>query len=128
MKENDIRVGYENGLVRFGLDDVLKLMPLEDKIKLADTLACTDDVIKFVTQQIIDRWTELGSHGGIQSPPSSAPFHGLPWAIRQIATRASEVAKREIEELARALHNSQVAHAATIEQLHRAEDQLRGYR
>ena len=127
VKENDIRVGYEDGQVRIGLDDVLRLMSFEDKRRLADTLACNDDVIKFVTQQIIEGWTELGSHG-IVSSAESEPYHGLPWAIRQVAVRANEIAAREIAALARALHVEKIVHADTREKLRWHEDQERGRR
>jgi len=122
-----MEVKYENGRVHFDLDEILAMLTIDEKMAVADTLACQNDVIKFVTQQILDGWTELGSHG-IKCQAASEPSLGLDWATREVAKRAGEVAKREIKSLSRELLNVRTEHAATIEQLYFAQDQLRSYR
>jgi len=77
----------------------------EDKRKAADILSTDNEVIRFVTQQILDGWTELDSSSGrlVTALSGVESNRGLDWAIREVAKRAGEVAKKEIERLESAL-------------------------
>ena len=77
--------------------DLLKTMEGTNKIELIDALACEDEVIKYVADQIIYGSTELGSHG-------SEYFGGdtlspLQEAKRAISISANDIANREIRGL-----------------------------
>lgn len=63
------------------------------------SLACEDDIIEDVTDQIIKGWTEEGSHGYKHSGDAD-PSTALDKAVRAVALGAGEVAVREIRQLA----------------------------
>lgn len=104
----------------FNVMDLIESLDLEGKRKLADSIACSDDVIEFVTQQILDGWTEFDSHGGI-SAATVEPYHGLDKAIREVSRRAPEVAAKEVKRLEDSLRRSN----AKCEQLQAECEQLR---
>lgn len=62
-----------------------------------------ETVIKYVTDQILDGWTEQSSHGYIDCTAQSNPSSAINVARREIAKRSSEIAKKEIEALENAL-------------------------
>jgi len=97
----------------------------EDKHKAADTFSCDGEIIRYVTQQILDGWTEQGSHGGIlcTAVPEPAPHNGLDWAMREIAKRAGEVAEKEIKRLEEALKHRE----EQLQKLHDENRVLRGH-
>lgn len=100
-------------------------LSVEEKTSLADTLSCDTDVIDFVSEQIINKWTSEGSHGsyGAASPE---PYRGLEAAWRKVAKASGDVAKREIERLQESLKRSN----EQVERLHREiyEMSQRSYR
>lgn len=99
-----MRVEYTpDGMLQVNLEDVLSLLNAEQRIALVDALACNDDVIKCVVDQIFDGWTERGSHAAVSHHANAAPSTGLDYATRQVALRAGEVAKKEIARLQEAL-------------------------
>lgn len=104
----------------FNVMDLIESLDLEGKRKLADSIACSDDVIDFVTQQILDGWTEFDSHGGI-SAATVEPYRGLAKSIRDVARRAPEVAAKEISRLEDSLRRSN----AECERLQAECEQLR---
>lgn len=91
-------------VVTVNLYKAFRAMPEEDKASFLDTLACDDGVIRLVSQQILDGWTDLCSHGGTQCTDlqdvSRTPLSA---AVREVAKRSGEVAQKEIERLERAL-------------------------
>jgi hypothetical protein len=92
-------VHYKNGKIEFDLHDVLSRVSLEQKLELIESLACDDQIITHVAQQIISEWTESGYKGASSIDPPPNPFYGLDWAWREVAKRSGEVAEREIERL-----------------------------
>ncbi len=91
-------------VVTVNLYEAFRAMPDEDKASFLDTLACDDGVIRLVSQQILDGWTDLCSHGGTQCTDihdvSSTPLSA---AVREVAKRSGDVARKEIERLEREL-------------------------
>lgn len=83
--------------------DLFEHLDSDTLMSIADHVAITDQVIEFVTQQILDGWTEMDSHGGKLANASPSPCTGLDKAVREVAKRSSEVAKIEIERLETAL-------------------------
>lgn len=115
-----MRITIEMGKLHLDVAELFESMTPEDKLKLADTMACMDDVISYVAQQILDGWTEQGSHGRIQCAPSTnpAPCSGLEWAIREVSKRSGFIAAKEILRLQDALKREQEAHQKTADELH----------
>ena len=68
-----------------------------------DGLSCRDSVIKDVTAQLLDGWTERGSHGARSCDPIAEHPGPLSEARLEIASRADEVAVDRIRELESAL-------------------------
>lgn len=95
-----MKINYESGSISFELHDLLCQVSPEQKRDLVESLSCDDELVRFVTQQILDKWTEGGYHAGVYCSAVADPGHsGLDWAWREVAKRSSEVAKRDIERL-----------------------------
>ncbi len=79
----------------------------EDKTELIKHIACDDQVIRDVSAQILDGWTEDGWHGSRNTEAQADTENRYAPAIdvvrRDFAKRSGEVAKREIEQLEKAL-------------------------
>lgn len=89
----------KDGKLEFDLHSLLECAKDQTKIELIESLACDDAIIKHVTDQILDGWTENCFCGGYSFEQTDTAYHGLDYARRQIAKRSSEVAKNTIEEL-----------------------------
>jgi hypothetical protein len=100
MMMEAIRV--EGGRLSINIIDMLERLSIEDKRSIIDTLSCDDEVIADVTAQLLDGWTEAGSHGG-RVGGQSEPSTPLDKARREIALRAGDVAKKEIDDLCNTL-------------------------
>lgn len=88
----------ENGNIVIDLLDLLTNYNGKSKQEFLEIISCDDSVIKYVTQQIIDKWTESGFFGVISD---GNYLSGLDWAWREIAKHSSIIAKEEIEKLER---------------------------
>lgn len=97
-----MQVKIERGRIILNTIEVLSALSLEDKKSLIETLSCDDEIIANVTAQLLDGWTEQGSHGATRSG-AVEPFCPLDKARREIALRSGEVAKKEIEALCSSL-------------------------
>lgn len=82
---------------------LLDALTPEQKRELVDSLSCEDAIIEDVTAQLLEGWTERGSHGGKSCSADPEPSRPLDKARREIARRSGEVAQKEIEDLKRAL-------------------------
>ncbi len=82
---------------------LLSALTDEQKRELVDSLSCEDAIIQDVAAQLLDGWTEQGSHGRKSCGADSEPFSPLDKARRMLAMRAGDVALKEIEGLKRAL-------------------------
>ena len=109
------------GKLTVDIYEIIESLADEERRQFADSVACNSDVIKFVTQQILDGWTELDSHGpiGMATPE---PYHGLEWAIRQVALRAGDVASKEVQRLQSALEMVENQRDRLAEDLRRIND------
>ena len=87
-------------LISFG--ELFDSLSHEEKLQLVEHLACTDSLIQYVTEQILDGWTsgDYMAHGALSMPgnPNGSVLSG---AIREVALRSSDVARQEIESLQR---------------------------
>jgi hypothetical protein len=93
-----VKLTYKDGVMSFDLDGFLSHLSNDDKLNLAEFLACENVVIAHVVAQILDGCTEGGSYGakGCYAPTDPAPCTGLDWAIRQVSLRSGFVAAKEI--------------------------------
>jgi hypothetical protein len=85
----------KDGELAIDLHSLLNQVSGEDKIALIESLSCDEEIIKHVTDQILEGFTEngyFGSTGFGESEPRTA----LDRARREIAKGASELAKEEI--------------------------------
>jgi hypothetical protein len=95
-----------NGTLSFNILDLIEHMDIEDKLKLIESFSCDDEVIEFVTQQLLEGYTENGYRGSTYYTASTYP-HGLDRARREVAIFSSDIAAKEIERLEEALKKSQ---------------------
>lgn len=100
-----MKTTYSNGTLNFHIGALLDTLDDEAKKAMVDHLACESAIIKGVTEQILDGWTEDGSYGASAcvAKPNPLPFEGLDWARREVARRAGDAAAQEIRRLENAL-------------------------
>lgn len=98
-----MQITLELGVLKIGLSQALECLNTDEKRSVADALACEDDIIKDVVAQLINGWTEAGSHGVKLCHGYAEPNTGLDWAWREIAKRSGEIAAKEIKRLEDAL-------------------------
>lgn len=98
-RNNSMKVTVNERQIGIDLYELVESLPEDALLTFADALAVQDHVIKYVTQQILDGWTERDSSGGRFTVTEVTPVAGLDWACREVAKRASEVSKSEIERL-----------------------------
>lgn len=98
-----------DGIFSFDFAALMDDLKPEDKLRLAESLACESAIITHVTAQILDGWTENCCHGPkcCTAPDDPAQCHGLDWAVRQVAKRSGEVAAKEIARLEDALKHKE---------------------
>lgn len=93
------------------INDLLRHISDEDKTELFQHIACDDQVIRDVTAQLLDGWTEAGWHGAKSYEAHADTVNVIVPAInagrREIAKRSGEVAKAEIEALEKTLKASE---------------------
>jgi hypothetical protein len=94
---------YENGEIKIDAWELIQYLPEEKLLEFIETFSCHDAVIKHVTDQIIERWTENMCSGGNFYPMPAEPTTGLDWAWREVSKRSGEVAKTEIENLEKSI-------------------------
>jgi hypothetical protein len=98
-----MNITYKEGKLQIDLHDLLDNIREEDLSEFLESVSCNDKVIRHVTDQILDKWTENCYSGGSACIADAAPVWGLDKAWREVAKRSGEVAKREIERLEDAL-------------------------
>jgi hypothetical protein len=119
---------YKDGKIEFDLHDLLESVSAETKADMLESLACDDDIIKHVTDQIIKQWTKNHYSGGVAYVAEHDPQTGLDWAWRQVARCAGEVAEREIKRLEDAIRRKDKQHAEALEDNRKFRAQLGIYR
>ncbi len=92
----------EGSRISLNIIDMLCSLSLEEKRSIIDILSCDDEIITDVTAQLLDGWTEAGSYGG-RVGGQVEPSTPLDKARREIAFRAGDIAKKEIDDLCNAL-------------------------
>jgi hypothetical protein len=98
-----IPVDYESGSIKINLEDLLARVETDRKLEMIESMSCSNDLIDYVAQQIIERWTDNGYSGGTFVTALAEPTTGLDKAWREVAKASGDVAKREILRLEGAL-------------------------
>lgn len=98
-----MEIKYKDGTLQIDLHSFLDSLKQEDSSEFLESISCNDKVIKHVTDQILDKWTENYYYGSVSVTAGATAYSGLDWAWREVAKRSGEVAKREIERLEAAL-------------------------
>ena len=98
-----MEIKFKDGNLQIDLHDLLDNIREEDLSEFLESISCNNKVIKHVTDQIIDKWTENVYSGSSNITASAEVYNGLDKAWREVAKRSGEVAKREIERLEEAL-------------------------
>ena len=98
-----MEIKFNDGNLQIDLHDLLDNIREEDLAEFLESISCNNKVIKHVTDQIIDKWTENVYSGSSNITASAEVYFGLDKAWREVAKRSGEVAKREIERLEEAL-------------------------
>ena len=98
-------------------EDFLCLLDESELDDFYQCLACQDEIIKHVADQIVDGWTENGSCGSKVCGVNATPSTSLDEQVRRISKQSSEVAKDEISKLEREL-------IKTKEDLRKANEKL----
>lgn len=88
--------------LEISVSQLIESLSDEDKIAFIESLSCDDAIIKHVSDQIIDGWTESGYYGG-KCGATAEPITPLDKAIRRVALAANDVAAKQIKDLERAL-------------------------
>jgi hypothetical protein len=112
-----MNVKYKTGELHFNFHEMLSYIDPAHKLELVESLACDDDIIKHVADQIISRWTESCCSGSSFITASADGGTPLDKAWRAVAKASGEVAKREIERLEVALRHEQAQHENTRQTL-----------
>jgi hypothetical protein len=92
----------EKDYLKISLQDILEQLSFDDKRLIATYLACEDDVIEDVANQLLTGWTESGWHGG-RSSGQAEPTGALDIWRRRLALRCGKVAVKEIDDLKNSL-------------------------
>lgn len=94
---------YGDGKISVDIGDLFAALTGQAKIDFIDSLACEEEIITHVADIITTRWTEMSSSPGSSFPDQAVPTTAMDKAVREVAKRASQTAKDEIERLERAL-------------------------
>ena len=91
--------------IKLDLYELAEELTSEERLLLADSLALQNDVITYVTQQIVNGATDAGSWSGraCTTAAEPKPERGLDWACREVALKAGGVQAEEIRRLQLAL-------------------------
>lgn len=112
-----MEIKYKDGALHIDLHSLFDTLKEQCSSEFLESISCNSKVIKHVTSQILDKWTENGYSNGSFVTASAAPCHGLDLAWREVAKRSGEVAKREIERLEAALKERDKQYYDLLEEL-----------
>ena len=94
-----ISTNIDGEFFKINVVDLLSSLSGDQENKLIQQLACSDQVIKHVADQIINHCTDDGYTGWQES--GHEPSTPLSIARREVSKGSSDLAKREIEDLER---------------------------
>ena len=92
-----MKIEIKEGKISIDAYEFIDTFTSEEKLKLVECLACQDEIVKHVADQIIYGWTGNSWHASRGF--SGTPFTELDKAIRFVAEHSGELASREIKRL-----------------------------
>lgn len=92
-----MKVTIERGTLSINIHEIFDGLTSDELLEIADSISCTDQVIKNVADQIVYGYTELVSHGSKGSPES--PNTPLQLAQAFIAENHMQITKDYIDSL-----------------------------
>jgi len=118
-----VKATIENGKVVLDYCELLGEAEGRELELLVQSLACQDDLVRHVADQLLEGWTEDGYHGGKVGDASGS---GTPIdkARRRIALGADKVAKETIEALQRALKQAEERSAEGWSKYHKLANEV----
>lgn len=98
-----------DGKLQFDFHDCLRSLSAEQRLQCIEDLSCDEEILKHVTDQLVDNYTAGGYSGGsiITAPADSARGTALDHALRRLAKASSTIAERQINKLEQALTRSE---------------------
>lgn len=114
-----MNIKFKDGAISIDLFEALQNVKTDQKVELIESLACDDDIIRHVAEQIINRWTESGYSGLSSYCPGfkHEALYGLDWAVRMVALASGEIAQREIKRLEKSLEEKEKENKELYNQL-----------
>ncbi|HCW17719.1 hypothetical protein [Achromobacter sp.] len=122
-----MNIELKDGRLHFSLIDAIGQLTEDQKRDAITILACDDEVITMVGQQLIDGWTEDGSHGAISCVATATAYRGLDRVLRDVAKASSDIARQEIERLEKALASCEKQRLDALNELHNLQNHTRVY-
>jgi hypothetical protein len=89
----------DGSFLKINLYDLIADLPAEERGRIIDALACSEEVINEVVNQILDGWTTEGSHASRGSGGNAEATYGIDGARMRIAKLSGKIAEDEIENL-----------------------------
>lgn len=102
-----MKVTISRGCLSVDLYDLMGELDTEQRAKVIDALACREEVITEVANQIIDGFTSEGSHAPMGWGGNAEATYGIDGARMRIAKASSEISAREIEQMADKLRRTE---------------------
>lgn len=87
----------EDGKLVIDIEDIFDNLPSDSITELIERLSCSEQVIKYVADQLLEGWTENGYHGSIGR--CLVPSTELEIARGKIEKGAGDIATKRIAEL-----------------------------
>ncbi len=115
-----MQVKINEGKIEIDYWELFENLGLVQKQVVAETLACDDDIIKHVADQLLGGWTENGYHGG--KVGDANPSTPLDIARQRIALGCGDIAKETIEALQRALDSEKKMCQEYVRKYHDLQD------
>ncbi len=119
-----MKATVENGKVVLDYCELFNEADGRELQLLVQSLACQDDIVRHVTDQLLEGWTEDGYHGG-KCGDASESHTPIDQARRRIALGAGQVAKETIEAQQRSLKDAAEANAEIWRKYHKLQDEAR---
>jgi len=118
-----VNATIKKGEICVDASDLIDSLDDDGRIDIISILACHDQIIESVAQQIVEGWDECGNHGYTTYSPT--PSIALDKAKRYLAESASEVAKEEIARLERMATEANRKAREADDKRFEAEDKMR---
>jgi hypothetical protein len=115
----------ENGKIVINVYDLIRELGKEHRDEIIDALACQDEVINEVVNQVLDGWTTRGSHAGTGYGGDAEATLGIDGARMRIAKESSALAAEEIKRLGEQLAREKARATDAWNQYHELQESRR---